>query len=167
MAVKNSDDLTVTTPTDREILMTRIFDAPRQLVFDVWTNPEHLPHWLLGPEGWTMPVCEVDLRPGGPWHFVWRRADGTEMEMRGEYREVTPPERVVSTESWGGDWPETLNTLVLSEENGKTTLTNTVLYPSKEARDAALKTGMKDGVIASFDRVAGLLASLRARASQS
>jgi len=164
MAVKNSDDLTVTTPTDREILMTRVFDAPRQLVFDVWTNPEHLPQWLLGPEGWTMPVCEVDLRPGGAWPFVWRRADGTEMEMRGEYREVTPPERVVSTESWGGDWPETLNTLVLSEENGKTTLTNTVLYPSKEARDNALKTGMTEGVIASFDRVA---ASLRAQASKS
>ena len=167
MAVKNSDALTVTTPTDREILMTRVFDAPRQLVFDVWTKPEHLPHWLLGPEGWTMPVCEVDLRPGGAWHFVWRRADGTEMEMRGEYREVTPPERVVSTESWGGDWPETLNTLVLSEENGQTTLTNTVLYPSKEARDNALKTGMTEGVIASFDRVAALLASLRAQASKS
>src|SRR6266403_1508909 len=145
MAVKNSDDLTVTTPTDREILMTRVFDAPRHLVFDVWTKPEHLSHWLLGPEGWTMPVCEVDLRPGGAWHFVWRRADGTEMEMRGVYREVAPPERVVSTESWGGDWPETLNTLVLSEENGKTTLTNTVLYPSKEARDNALKTGMTEG----------------------
>jgi uncharacterized protein YndB with AHSA1/START domain len=167
MAIKNSDALTVTTPTDREILMTRVFDAPRDLVFDVWTKPEHLPHWLLGPEGWTMPVCEVDLRPGGAWHFVWRRADGTEMEMRGVYREVAPPERVVSTESWGGDWPETLNTLVLSEENGKTTLTNTVLYPSKEARDAALKTGMKDGVIASFDRVAALLALLRPQKSES
>jgi uncharacterized protein YndB with AHSA1/START domain len=89
------------------------------------------------------------------------------MEMRGEYREVTPPERVVSTESWGGDWPETLNTLVLTEENGRTTLTNSVFYPSKEARDAALKTGMKDGVTASFDRFAALLASLRARASGS
>ena len=160
MAVKNSDDLTVTTPTDREILMTRVFDAPRQLVFDVWTNPEHLPQWLLGPEGWTMPVCEVDLRPGGAWHFVWRRADGTEMEMRGEYREVTPPERVVSTESWGGDWPETLNTLILSEEDGKTTITNRVLYPSKEARDAALQTGMKDGVSASFDRLAEYLRTI-------
>jgi uncharacterized protein YndB with AHSA1/START domain len=140
--------------------MTRVFDAPRHLVFEAWTKPEHLPHWLLGPEGWTMPVCEVDLRPGGAWHFVWRRADGTQMEMRGVYREITPPERLVSTESWGGDWPETINTLVLSEENGKTTMTNTVLYPSKEARDAALKTGMKDGVAASFDRLAEHLGAM-------
>jgi uncharacterized protein YndB with AHSA1/START domain len=89
------------------------------------------------------------------------------MEMRGMYREVRPPERLVSTESWGGDWPETLNTLVLSEENGKTTLTNTVLYPSKEARDNALKTGMTEGVIVSFDRFAALLASLQAQKSES
>jgi uncharacterized protein YndB with AHSA1/START domain len=101
-----------------------------------------------------MPVCEVDLRPGGAWHFVWRRSDGTEMEMRGLYREITPPERLVSTESWGGDWPETLNTLVLSEEDGRTTITHTVLYPSKEARDAALQTGMKAGMSESVDRLA-------------
>ena len=92
-----------------------------------------------------MPVCEIDLRRRA-WRFVWRRADGSEMEMRGEYREVAPPERLVSTESWGGDWPETLNTLVLAEEDGRTTITSTILYPSKEARDAALETGMKDGV---------------------
>jgi uncharacterized protein YndB with AHSA1/START domain len=68
--------------------MTRLFDAPRKLVFEAWTNPKHLPHWMLGPDGWTMPVCEVDLRPGGAWHFVWRRADGTEMSMRGVYKEA-------------------------------------------------------------------------------
>jgi uncharacterized protein YndB with AHSA1/START domain len=146
-----------TTPSDREIVMTRVVDAPRRLVFEAWANPEHVPHWLLGPEGWTMPVCEIDLRPGGAWHFVWRRSDGTEMEMSGEYREITPPERLVSTESWGGDWPETLNTLILSEENGKTTISQTVLYPSKEARDAALETGMKEGVSMSFDRLAEYL----------
>ncbi|MGH9969866.1 MAG: SRPBCC family protein [Pyrinomonadaceae bacterium] len=133
--------------------MTRDFDAPRRLVFEAWTNPEHLPHWMLGPEGWTMPVCEIDLRPGGAWHFVWRRADGTEMEMRGVYREIAPPERLVSTESWGGNWPETVNTLILSEKNGKTTITQTVLYPSKEARDAALKTGMKEGMSMGLDRL--------------
>jgi len=143
-----------TTPSDREILMTRVFDAPRRFVWDAWTSPEHLPHWMLGPSGWTMPICEVDLRPGGAWHFVWRRSDGTEMGMRGVYREIAPPERLVFTELWGGDWPETLNTLILSEEDGKTTMTLTVLYPSKEARDAALKTGMKDGVSVSFDRLA-------------
>jgi uncharacterized protein YndB with AHSA1/START domain len=151
--MKNTERLQVTTPTDREIVMTRVFDAPRRLVFEAWTNPEHLPHWMLGPEGWTMPVCEIDLRPGGAWHFVWRRADGTEMAMSGVYKEVTPPERLVSTESWGGNWAETLNTLTLSEANGKTTMTNTVLYPSKEARDAALKTGMKEGASQGFDRL--------------
>jgi uncharacterized protein YndB with AHSA1/START domain len=142
-----------TTPTDREIVMTRVVDAPRGLVFEAHTSPEHLPHWMLGPAGWTMPVCEIDLRPEGAWRFVWRRSDGTEMEMRGVYREVTPPERVIHTESWGADWPETLNTLVLTEEDGKTTITSTVLYPSKEARDAAFDTGMKDGASESFDRL--------------
>ena len=145
---------TFTTPSDREVVMTREVDAPRELVFDAWTKPEHVQQWMLGPSGWTMPVCEIDLRPGGAWHFVWSRADGTEMEMRGEYREVTPPERLVSTESWGGDWPETINTVTLSEEDGKTTITQTVLYPSKEARDAALATGMKEGASVSFDRLA-------------
>jgi uncharacterized protein YndB with AHSA1/START domain len=151
---------TFTTPSDREIVMTRVLDAPRTLVWEAHTNPEHLPHWMTGPEGWTMPVCEIDLSPGGAWHFVWRRSDGTEMEMRGVYREITPPERLVNTESWGADWPETLNTLVLTEENGKTTITSTILYPSKEARDAALATGMKDGASMSFDRLAEYLRTL-------
>jgi len=139
--------------------MTRVFDAPRRLVFQAWTNSEHVPHWMLGPKGWTMPVCEIDPRPGGAWHFVWRHSDSTEMEMRGVYREITPPERLVSTESWGGKWPETLNTLILSEKDGKTTIAQTVLYPSKEARDEALKTGMKEGVNQSFDRLAEYLAT--------
>ena len=158
--MKSTETLQITTPSDTEILMTRVFDAPRALIFDAWTNPRHLPHWMLGPDGWTMPVCEIDLRPGGEWRFVWRRSDGTEMAMRGVYREVAPPERLVSTESWGGDWPDTLNTLILTEKDGKTTATNTALYPSKEARDAALKTGMAEGVSQSFDRLAGYLASI-------
>ena len=141
------------TPSDRGLVMTRVVDAPRRLVWEAWTSPEHLPHWMLGPPGWTMPVCEIDLRPGGAWHFVWRHADGRAMAMRGVSREVVPPERLVSTESWGGDWPETINTLVLTEEEGKTTITQTVLYPSKEARDAALGTGMKAGVSLSFGRL--------------
>jgi uncharacterized protein YndB with AHSA1/START domain len=115
---------------------------------------------MLGPSGWTMPVCEIDLRPGGAWHFVWRKSDGTEMEMRGVYREVTPPERLVATESWGGDWPETVNTLVLSEKDGQTTVTQTVLWPSKQARDRALETGMKSGMTQSFDRLAEYLGTL-------
>ena len=152
--------LTLTTPSDREIVVTRVVDAPRHLVFEARTNPKYVPNWLLGPPGWTMPVCEIDLRPSGAWHFIWRNSDGTEMEMRGVYREIKPPERVVSIESWGGEWPETINTLTLLEANGKTTITVSVLYPSKEARDAALKTGMADGMSMSFDRLEEYLGSL-------
>ncbi len=151
---------TFTTPSDLEIVSTRVVDAPRKLVWEAFTRPEHVRHWMLGPEGWSMPVCEIDLRPGGGWHFTWRRAEGTEMEMRGVYREVTAPERLVQTESWGADWPETVNTLTLTEANGRTTITQRILYPSKEARDAALKTGMKEGVAQSFDRLARYLARL-------
>lgn len=156
----NVGTTTFTTPSDRELAATRVFDAPRRLVFDAHTKPEHIRHWMLGPEGWTMPVCEVDLRPGGGWHFVWRRADGDEMEMRGVYKEVVPPVKLVSTESWGGDWPETINTVTLTEKDGKTTLTMTILYPSKEARDAALKTGMKEGMSQSYERLADYLHSM-------
>jgi uncharacterized protein YndB with AHSA1/START domain len=156
----NSEILNVTTPTDREIVVTRVFSAPRNLVFEAWTNPKYLPHWMLGPDGWTMPVCEIDLRPGGSWRFVWRHSTGKEMEMRGEYREAKPPERVVSSESWGPDWPETLNTVVFSEQAGKTTATITIHYASKEARDAALKTGMKQGMALSYDRLENYLSSL-------
>jgi uncharacterized protein YndB with AHSA1/START domain len=144
---------TFATPSDRELTATRVVDAPRTLVWDMWTKPEHLRRWLLGPEGWTMPICEVDLRPGGAWRYGWRGPDGSEMEMHGVYREIKPPERLVQTESWGGDWPDTLNTLVFTEENGKTTMTCTVLYPSKEARERAIGTGMKDGWSASYDRL--------------
>ena len=161
MATTNSAGATTfTLPSDREIAAIRVFDAPRRLVFEAHTNPKHVPNWMLGPEGWTMPVCEIDLRPGGTWHFVWRKADGSEMAMRGTYKEVAPPERVVTTESWGEPWPETINTVSLTEKDGKTTLTMTVLYPSKEARDAALKTGMKDGMTQSFDRLAEYLQAM-------
>jgi uncharacterized protein YndB with AHSA1/START domain len=158
----NSESFLVTTPSDREIVLTRVFNAPRKLVFDAWTNPKYLPHWMLGPEGWTMPVCELDLRPGGSWHFVWRHSNGQEMEMRGEYREVKPPERLVSSESWGPGWPDTLNTLELSEHAGKTTATITLLYASKEARDAALASGMKAGMAMSYNRLEAYLATLSA-----
>jgi uncharacterized protein YndB with AHSA1/START domain len=147
-------ETTYTTPSDRELVTTRAFDAPRDLVWEAWTSPEHLPQWLLGPEGWTMPVCESDLSVGGAWHFVWRNeADGSEMGMTGEYREITPPERLVSTQSWGGDWPETVNTLVFTEEDGLTMMTQTILYPSQEARDAATATGMQRGMDAGFNRL--------------
>ena len=151
---------TYTTPSELEFAMTRVFDAPRELVFEAFTSPEHVPHWMLGPDGWSMTVCEIDLRPGGTWRFAWRRDDGTELQLSGEYREIVPPERVVQTESWGGGWAETLNTLSFIEEDGRTTMTQTILYPSKAARDAALQTGMKDGASMSFDRLASYLESL-------
>ncbi len=150
-----------TTSSEREVVVTRVVDAAPAVVWQMWTEPAHLQHWMLGPDGWTMPVCEVDLREGGSWHHVWRGADGTEMEMRGDYREVEAPRRLVSTERWGGEWPETINTLVLSEQDGTTTMTCTVRYPSREARDAALATGMTSGWAQSYDRLDGYLARLR------
>jgi uncharacterized protein YndB with AHSA1/START domain len=160
-AANKIGETTFTTPSDREIVMTRVFDAPRALVFDAYTNPEHLPHWF-GPRGWTLPVCEIDLRPGGAWRFVLRGPDGAEMGMRGVYQQIAPPERLVSTESFD-DYPgETLNTLILSEEDSKTTYTVTVLYPSKEVRDAVLESGMQEGAAESFDRLAEYLQAQRA-----
>jgi uncharacterized protein YndB with AHSA1/START domain len=111
-------DTRFTLSGDREFVATRVVDAPRSLVWEAWTNPRHVSHWVLGPDGTTMPVCEIDLRPGGKWHFKWRERNGFEMEMRGEYLEVMAPERLVNTESWGLDWSETLNTMVLTEEDG-------------------------------------------------
>ena len=145
---------TYTTPSDLEIAFARVFDAPRQRVFDAWTSPEVVPHWIMAPDGWTMTVCDIDLRPGGAWRFEWRGRDGALMGMGGVYQEVVPGERLVSTESWGGHWPDTLNTLVVREEGGRTAITNTVRYPTREARDAALATGMARGVEASHDRLA-------------
>jgi uncharacterized protein YndB with AHSA1/START domain len=146
--------VTIAMPSDLEVVMTRDIDAPRRLVWEAWTNPAHVPQWMLGPGDWTMPVCEIDLRPGGTWHFVWRKPNGKEMDMRGTYREVAPPERLVSTERWGPEWPETINTLVLTERAGRTTISLTVLYPSKQARDEAMKTGMEEGATQSFERLA-------------
>ena len=151
--MSNLAAVAITTPTDREVQVTRMFNAPRRFVWEAWTSPKHLPHWMLGREGWTMPVCEIDLRPGGAQRFVWRKTDGAEMEIRGVYKEIKPPEKLVSTENWGASWPETINKLILAESNGKTKVTLTILYPSKEARDAALKTGMKEGMTLSYDRL--------------
>jgi uncharacterized protein YndB with AHSA1/START domain len=159
----STGNLNVTTPTDREIVMTRVFDAPRNLVFDAMTKPELLQRWLFGPPGWSMVACESDLRVGGAFRHVWRGPDGTEMAMRGVYREIVPPERIVRSESFefGCDSQagEQLGTLALTEHRGKTTLTLTVLYPSKEARDATIASGMEHGVAASYDRLADLLES--------
>ena len=151
---------TVTTPSDLEVVLTRVFNAPRTVLFDVWTNTKHLPKWLTGPAGWEMPICELDLRPGGKWRYVYRKASGKEMTIAGTVLEVVPPERFVTTESWGPEWPETTNRAEFTESNGRTTVTVTTIFVSKEARDAALATGMNSGVDASYDRLDELLAEL-------
>lgn len=161
--MRKTGTLQVTTPTDREIAMTRVFDAPRHLVFEAMNKPEFLQRWLLGPPGWTMVFCENDLKVGGFFRHVWRNLDGNEMAMHGVYREVVAPERIVRTESFeiGCDTQmgEQVGTLILTEQGDKTLLTLTVLYPSKEARDATIASGMERGVAASYDRLAELLAS--------
>jgi uncharacterized protein YndB with AHSA1/START domain len=158
--------LNVTAPGDREIVMSRVVDAPRHLVFAAFTKPELIKQWLLGPPGWSMPVCEIDLRVGGSYRYVWRKnATGTEMGMGGVYHEIAPPERLVATEKFDDAWypGEAVSTLVLTEQAGKTTITQTVLYESREARDAVLKSGMQSGVAASYDRLEEMLASPKPR----
>jgi uncharacterized protein YndB with AHSA1/START domain len=154
--------LQITTPSEREIVMSRVFDAPRSLVFDAWTKPELLKRWLGVRGGWSMAVCEVDLRVGGAYRFVWRGPDGAEMGMGGVYREIVPPERLVATESFDDPWypGEALDTTVLVEAGGKTTATTTVLYASEEIRDAVLESGMARGVAESYDMLAEYLASV-------
>jgi uncharacterized protein YndB with AHSA1/START domain len=158
----NSDTFTVTTPSDREIQMTRLFDAPRHLVWEAMNKPEHIKRWWgrLG-EGYSVPVCEVDLRPGGKWRFVNRHPKG-EAEFYGEYREIVPPERVVFTEIFA-PFPDSgsLVTAVLTEENKKTRLTVTAQYPSLEVRDMVIGTGMAKGAAASYDRLEEVASELQ------
>jgi uncharacterized protein YndB with AHSA1/START domain len=160
--MENAGTLKVSTPTGREIAMTRVFDAPRSLVFDAVTKPDLVKQWLFGPPDWSMPVCEIDLRVGGAYRFLWRGPDGTEMGVRGVIREIVAPERFGVTERFDEAWypGEALVTYVLVEQGGKTTLTLTVRYESLEARDIALKSPTDQGVTISYDRLAELLASL-------
>ena len=162
--MENHGSLRITTQGDRAIVMTREFNAPRRLVFDAFTKPELVKQWLLGPPGWSMPVCEIDLKVGGAYRYVWRRdSDGTEMGMGGVYREIVVQERIVSTELFDKAWypGEALGTLLFAEVGGKTTVTQTVLYQSREAREGVLKSDMESGVAASYDRLAQLVESPR------
>jgi uncharacterized protein YndB with AHSA1/START domain len=159
----NPGQLAITAHGDREIAITRVFNAPRKLVFDAWTKPELVKQWLLGPPGWSMPVCEIDLKIGGKYRYEWRRVSGGQsMGMGGVYREIVPPERIVVTEQFDEAWypGQALITLVLTEKDGMTTATQTVQYESQEARDAVLKSPMESGITASFDRMAELLATM-------
>ena len=157
---RGSGKLKVTRTSDTEIVLERVFDAPRHLVFETMTRPEHVRRWWCSIEGYTMPICEIDARPGGAWRYGWRQDSGTEMIMGGIVTDIVPNERIVTTERWGPEWPETLNTVEFTESDGLTTITTTVTYPSNEARDAAIKTGMMDGLEVSYSRLEKLLEAL-------
>ena len=153
--------LTITTPSDREVMLTRKFDAPATMVFDALTKPEWLKRWY-GPASWTLVVCDIDLRVGGAWRFVVRQPAGKEIGQRGVYQEIDRPNRIVNTESWE-DWDagETLVTTVLSEHDRRTTFQCTILFPSKEVRDTVVKAGLEHGASESYDKLAQVLASER------
>lgn len=158
----DANALRVTTLGEREVVITRSFDAPRRLVFDAMTQPGLLARWLYGPPGWTLAVCDVDLRVGGSYRYVWKSPDGALMGMGGVHREIVAPERLVATQLFDEDWTggEALSTMVLSEREGRTTLTITMRYASREARDAVLKTPMEQGMAMSYDRLAALLPTI-------
>ena len=153
------NELTLTTPGDREIRIVRAFEAPRRLVFDCYFKPELVKRWMSGPEGWTFTVCEIDLRVGGRYRNVLTGPDGTQMAWGGVYQEVIVPERVVSLEKYDMDWTggETEGTLEFAENTRKTTVTTRLVYASQAARDGALKSGMAEGMAAGFDRIEALL----------
>ena len=153
----------VTTPSDREVRVVRRFNAPRELVFRAWTAPDLVKRWLGGPEGWSVTKSEGDPRPGGAYRLEWSGPDGAFMGMSGTYREVSPPDRLVSVEAFDEAWHpgEAVTTIVFTEhEPGKTTVTMTILYESKEARDAAVATGMTEGMTATYESLDLLLAEI-------
>jgi uncharacterized protein YndB with AHSA1/START domain len=160
--MSDNNTLTVTASGDREIVIERTFNAPRALVFEALTQPELLKRWLLGPPGWTMTECESDLTVGGNFRHIWQHGDGNQLAMCGQYREIVPPERIVRTERFEvGCEPqagEQLATLVLTEHNAHTLMTIIVVFPSKEARDGAIASGMEHGAAASYDRLAEVIA---------
>ena len=160
--VANSDTFKVSTPADREIVLTRLFDAPRRLVFDAMTRPEHVKRWWgILDDRYSLTVCDIDLRPGGAWRWVGRGPQG-EFAFHGVYREIAAPDRLVFTEIYD-PFPdvESVVTQVLTEEGGKTRLTVTALYPSLEVRDSVLQTGMARGAGISYDRLDDLVRELQ------
>lgn len=155
-----SRSFTLSTPGECEIHVTRDFDARRGLVFDAFTKPELVRRWLLGPPGWTMPICEIDLRVGGAYRYGWRsEIDGSQMALGGVFREIVLCERLVASEKFDDAWypGEALVTTVFVETNGITTTTIVVRYESREARDTARRSGMEYGMAAGYDRLEELL----------
>jgi uncharacterized protein YndB with AHSA1/START domain len=159
-----SGSATVTLPTDEQILITREFDAPRHLVYEAWTTPEHVRRFWHAKRG-EMTVADIDLRVGGRWRYAMMTPDGVEVAFHGEFREIVPNERIVSTEAYEGvpdaDANATLNTLTLAEEEGRTTLTVLVQAPSKEVRDAIIDSGMEAGMQDAMDLLEEVAISLR------
>ena len=159
------DKAQVTLPSDREVKVARSFNAPRALVYRAYTEPELLRRWLLGPPGWSMPVCEMDVRVGGTFRWRWRNEqDGNEFGFTGSFREVQAPARLVHTEAYdpgtvGGGYPgeDAIVTVTFAEDGGVTTMTTLIDFGSKEAREAAMATGMTDGMEQSYQLLDGLL----------
>jgi uncharacterized protein YndB with AHSA1/START domain len=166
MAVTRSGSATVELPTDEQILITREFDAPKHLVYKAWTTPELVRRWWHANRG-EVTVAEIDLRIGGQWRYVAVTRDGFEVGFHGEYREIVPDERIVSTEIYEGAWPGegpeqgTLNTATFTEAGGRTTLTILVEAPSREIRDAIIESGMEAGMQDALDLLGEVAASLR------
>ncbi len=162
MPARKNDPLTVTLPSDREIVMTRTFDAPRRFVFEALSKCEHLKHWW-GPRRYELVKCDRDFRPGGKWRFVQRSADGEEYAFRGEIREIVPNERVVQTFEWEGlPGHISVETMTLTDKDGKTTWTTRSVFDSVEDRDGTLQSGMEDGANETMDRLEEYLPELQA-----
>lgn len=154
--IPHSGKLELETPNQRDIVMRRAFAAPGRLVFDAFFKPDIVRRWLLGPPGWTMPDCRIDLRPGGSYAYRWRNdASGEEFGMGGTFHSVVAPEKVVSTERFGEGEAGVVH--LFEEAAGKTAVTLTMTFADRAARDAALATGMADGVAASYDRLEATL----------
>ncbi len=162
MKIQHSGNLTVTTPSDREIAMSRVFDAPRNLVFDAYTKPELVRRWLGIFGGWSFRECEIDLRVGGAYRYLWDGPNGATLGIRGTFLEIARNERIMCTERFDApfDMGEATDTVTFVEHAGKTTLTIHVLSPSKEVRDGMLKSGMADGVTAGFDTLDEVLVEM-------
>ncbi|MFZ5671862.1 MAG: SRPBCC family protein [Pseudomonadota bacterium] len=158
-ASRTTAGLKVSALSDREIRMTRIFDAPRALVFDAFTKPDLIKRWMYGPEGWSLPVCEIELKAGGKMRYVWKHKDGASMGMNGVFREIERPSRIVHNETFDEDWTggETLVTTVFTETGGQTLVEQTILYATRAARDAVLKSPMESGVAQGYDRLDNIL----------
>lgn len=160
----NLRNIDVTTPSDTEVVIKRSFNAPRPLVFDAFTKPELVKRWLYGPDGWSLPVFEIDLRPGGAYRYVWREeATGNQMGMGGNFVEVDIPNLYSANEVWDEPWypGQAIVQNAFTEEGGETVVTMSIKYDSKEARDMAIQTGMSDGLGMGYDRLDTLLEGLK------